>query len=52
MPSHKFKQVDVFTNQPFYGNSVAVILDAQNLASSDMQRIAAWTNLSIRKDGS
>jgi PhzF family phenazine biosynthesis protein len=46
MASYKFKQVDVFTNQPFYGNPVAVILDAQNLAASDMQRIAAWTNLS------
>jgi PhzF family phenazine biosynthesis protein len=46
MPSYKFKQVDVFTNQPFYGNPVAVILDAQYLTASDMQRIAAWTNLS------
>jgi len=41
-----FKQVDVFTQKPFFGNPVAVILSAEKLSSSDMQRIAAWTNLS------
>jgi PhzF family phenazine biosynthesis protein len=41
-----FKQVDVFTQMPFSGNPVAVILDAQKLAGEQMQRIAAWTNLS------
>ena len=46
MKRHRFKQVDVFTAKPFYGNPVAVVLDAQTLSSDDMQRIARWTNLS------
>jgi PhzF family phenazine biosynthesis protein len=41
-----FKQVDVFTRKPFFGNPVAVVLGAERLSSADMQRIAAWTNLS------
>lgn len=41
-----FKQVDVFTQRGFYGNPVAVILDAAGLSDTDMQRIARWTNLS------
>jgi PhzF family phenazine biosynthesis protein len=41
-----YKQVDVFTSVPFLGNALGVILDAESLAASDMQRIAAWTNLS------
>ena len=41
-----FKQVDVFTRKPFSGNPVAVVLDAEKLAGEQMQRIAAWTNLS------
>jgi len=42
----RFKQVDVFTTQPFRGNPVAVILDAGGLTDADMQSIARWTNLS------
>jgi PhzF family phenazine biosynthesis protein len=41
-----FKQVDVFTQKPFFGNPVAVVLSAEKISSTDMQRIAAWTNLS------
>jgi PhzF family phenazine biosynthesis protein len=41
-----FKQVDVFTGVPFRGNPVAVVLDAEGLEASEMQRIANWTNLS------
>ncbi len=41
-----FKQVDVFSQRPFSGNPVAVVLDAQRLTGEQMQRIAAWTNLS------
>lgn len=41
-----FKQVDVFTSVPFGGNPVAVVLDAQGLSQSQMQRIANWTHLS------
>ena len=46
MRSIKFKQVDVFTKVPFRGNPVAVVLDGAGLAVEEMQRIAAWTNLS------
>jgi predicted PhzF superfamily epimerase YddE/YHI9 len=41
-----FKQVDVFTARPFYGNPVAVVIGAEGLDAAAMQRIAAWTNLS------
>lgn len=46
MGTRRFKQVDVFTRLPFRGNPVAVVLDGSGLAAVDMQRIAAWTNLS------
>lgn len=42
----KFKQVDVFTSEPFKGNPVAVIMDASGLTTKEMQTIANWTNLS------
>jgi PhzF family phenazine biosynthesis protein len=42
----KFKQVDVFTRRPFFGNPVAVVLEGAGLSAKDMQRVAAWTNLS------
>jgi len=41
-----FKQVDVFTDKPFFGNPVAVVVGADALETAAMQRIAAWTNLS------
>lgn len=41
-----FAQVDVFSSEPFRGNPVAVVLDAEGLSDEDMQRIARWTNLS------
>jgi PhzF family phenazine biosynthesis protein len=46
MPSVPFKQVDVFTQTPFWGNPVAVVFEAERLETAEMQRIAAWTNLS------
>ena len=46
MRQRTFMQVDVFTSQPFLGNPVAVVLDADDLDSERMQRIARWTNLS------
>ena len=46
MSTLRFKQVDVFTRRPFWGNPVAVVLGAEGLDTSAMQRIAAWTNLS------
>ena len=42
----RFKQVDVFTDKPFYGNPVAVVFDSDALTKEQMQKIAAWTNLS------
>ena len=41
-----FKQVDVFTARPFYGNPVAVVIGAEGIDTEAMQRIAGWTNLS------
>ena len=41
-----FKQVDVFTANPMFGNALAVVFDAEGLTTDDMQRIASWTNLS------
>jgi len=41
-----FKQVDVFTDRPFLGNPVAVVIGADGLDTHTMQRIACWTNLS------
>jgi PhzF family phenazine biosynthesis protein len=46
MGSHRLLTVDVFTARPLLGNPVAVVLDADDVSASDMQRIAAWTNLS------
>ena len=42
----KFKQVDAFTDRPFRGNPVAVVLDGEGLDTAEMQHIARWTNLS------
>ena len=41
-----FRQVDVFTERPYRGNPVAVVLDSSGLTDEDMQRLANWTNLS------
>jgi PhzF family phenazine biosynthesis protein len=46
MKTHRFKQVDVFTREPFMGNPVAVVIGADELKPEQMLRIAAWTNLS------
>ncbi len=46
MSIHRFQQVDVFTQTPFRGNPVAVVLEAEGLTDQEMQQIAAWTNLS------
>ena len=42
----RFSQVDVFTNVPFRGNPVAVVIDGDGLSDDEMQRFANWTNLS------
>jgi PhzF family phenazine biosynthesis protein len=41
-----FAQVDVFTDTPYRGNPVAVVLDGDGLSIAEMQRFAHWTNLS------
>src|SRR5687768_10721221 len=46
MPTHRFKQVDAFSDKPFLGNPVAVVIGAEGLDTAQMQRIASWTNLS------
>jgi PhzF family phenazine biosynthesis protein len=46
MTQLRFKQVDVFTDKPFLGNPVAVVIGAEDLDTPTMQRIACWTNLS------
>ena len=38
--------VDVFTSQPFSGNPLAVVLDAEGLSTEQMQKIAGEFNLS------
>ena len=46
MQQRPFKQVDVFTATPYFGNPLAVVLDGSGLDDAAMQRFARWTNLS------
>ena len=46
MKTRPFKQVDVFTATPYFGNPLAVVLDGSDLSDELMQRFAQWTNLS------
>jgi PhzF family phenazine biosynthesis protein len=46
VPTLPFTQVDVFSREPVGGNPVAVVHDADELTTEQMQRFAAWTNLS------
>jgi PhzF family phenazine biosynthesis protein len=46
MKQRLFKQVDVFTEVPYRGNPLAVVLDAQGLDEAAMQHFTNWTNLS------
>lgn len=47
MPQQRrFKQIDVFTQRPYQGNPLAVVLDADGLSDEQMQNIARWTHLS------
>ncbi len=41
-----FKQVDVFTDVPYRGNPVAVVIDADGIDDEEMARFASWANLS------
>ena len=46
MQQRPYKQIDVFTATPYFGNPLAVVLDGNGLADDAMQRFARWTNLS------
>ena len=38
MKARPFKQVDVFTSTPYFGNALAVVLDGTDLDDAAMQR--------------
>jgi PhzF family phenazine biosynthesis protein len=42
----RFAQVDVFSDTPYLGNPLAVVLDGDGLSTEELQRFATWTNLS------
>jgi len=46
MKTRLFKQVDVFTDTAYMGNTLAVVLDSADLSLEDMQHFSNWTNLS------
>ena len=46
MRQRPFQQIDVFSHRPGDGNPLAVVMQAEDLQDADMQRFAAWTNLS------
>ncbi len=46
MKTYRFIQVDVFTDQPFGGNPLAVFPEAEGLTTEEMQHLAAEMNLS------
>jgi PhzF family phenazine biosynthesis protein len=46
MKQRPYKQVDVFTEAPYRGNPLAVVLDGTGLSTEDMQHFTNWTNLS------
>jgi PhzF family phenazine biosynthesis protein len=42
----RFAQIDVFTDRPYHGNPLAVVVDGDGLSDAQMHRFANWTNLS------
>lgn len=38
--------MDVFSDRPYFGNPLAVVVDAEGLSTETMQHYANWTNLS------
>ena len=46
MIQRNYAEIDVFTDQPYLGNPLAVVLDGAGLDDAAMQRFARWTNLS------
>ena len=45
-PVLPFRQVDVFSAEPWLGNPLAVVHDADGVSDEQMARFARWTNLS------
>jgi trans-2,3-dihydro-3-hydroxyanthranilate isomerase len=45
-PGHRIHTVDVFAEKPLAGNQLAVVLDAEDIPSDVMQRIAKEMNIS------
>jgi trans-2,3-dihydro-3-hydroxyanthranilate isomerase len=46
MTKYRFIQLDVFTNEPFTGNALAVFPEAKGLSDDEMMKIAREMNLS------
>ncbi|MBU6335730.1 MAG: PhzF family phenazine biosynthesis protein [Chloroflexi bacterium] len=46
MTEHPYTVVDVFADQPYHGNPLAVVSRAGGVSAAAMQRFASWTNLS------
>ncbi|MDM7991543.1 PhzF family phenazine biosynthesis protein [Arthrobacter sp. zg-Y877] len=46
MRPRPYSEVDVFSAEPYRGNALAVVHDADGLSAEEMQRFATWTNLS------
>ena len=44
--SHRFTQLDVFTDVPLRGNPLAVVHDADDIPEAHLPAFANWTNLS------
>ncbi|MBF6619854.1 MAG: PhzF family phenazine biosynthesis protein [Patulibacter sp.] len=44
--SRRFRQIDVFGEEPGTGNPVAVVLDAEGLDDAALRRFSVWSNLS------
>ena len=45
-PQYRFHQLDVFSQEPFLGNPLAVVHAAQDFGEETMAAFARWTNLS------
>ncbi|MFV1990194.1 MAG: PhzF family phenazine biosynthesis protein [Acidimicrobiales bacterium] len=46
MRRRRFAQLDVFASEPFSGNPLACVIDADGLSTEEMHRFTKWTNLS------
>jgi PhzF family phenazine biosynthesis protein len=44
--NRRFQLADVFSDQPFKGNPLAVVSDADDLSTAEMQQMTRWLNLS------